>query len=491
MDQTTDPSNSPSPPPAQPAPRQRSRWPLTILALVLVAVVAIVQRPGAPDPVKMAQAKSGSVVDPVSINPLVAVGKGLLMLKSTSKQPIPDLYLDFVDSSARTAPDRFRAAILMGELRGEAEREARFAALDKDLDPGSPLRQDIQTVRQLTASPAEQPDAAAIEGFKERHGWFARLILVKGDPAAEKTLQDQIDADGMRLVAVIVAFGIFLVVAILSGIAVLIVAIVQFSSGSLRFRFARTPEALGSDRGLWLETFCVFLAAFLAVHFAGMGLSKLGGKGAAWPVALLLLLQWSLVLVVFWPIARGMSWERFRGELGWHRGRGIFREIGAGILGYLAGLPIYFLMALIVTAAMMIRQAIAARGKGGPPQDMPVPDNKVFDLIGGSNGWVLLILGSLIVLWAPLVEESIFRGALYRHLRGRFAVVVSVLLVAAAFALAHAYVLAGVIMVATLGGIFALMREWRGSLIAPMTAHCLHNSMVLTLLLALLPVMRG
>jgi len=64
-------------------------------------------------------------------------------------------------------------------------------------------------------------------------------------------------------------------------------------------------------------------------------------------------------------------------------------------------------------------------------------------------------------------------------------------IVAGAFALAYPYIRAGVIMVGTLGGMFALMREWRGSLIAPMTAHFLQNALVLVLLLSLLPVMRG
>ena len=38
--------------------------------------------------------------------------------------------------------------------------------------------------------------------------------------------------------------------------------------------------------------------------------------------------------------------------------------------------------------------------------------------------------------------------------------------------------------------IFALMREWRGSLIAPMTAHALHNGTLLTLLLLVLWAMK-
>jgi membrane protease YdiL (CAAX protease family) len=207
-------------------------------------------------------------------------------------------------------------------------------------------------------------------------------------------------------------------------------------------------------------------------------------------------MQWSLVLLLFWPVLRGMPWERFRGELGWHRGRGVWREIGCGILGYLAGLPIYFGMAVIVLAANLIAEAVKKAAAGGKtPPEVPLPDNKVFDLVTGANGWMLLLLASLIVIWAPIVEESVFRGALFRHLRQRLrgpgGLIASVVLVAAAFGIAHAYVLVGVIMVATLGGIFAAMRDWRGSLIAPMTAHCLHNSMVLLLLLTVLPLMKG
>jgi membrane protease YdiL (CAAX protease family) len=36
-----------------------------------------------------------------------------------------------------------------------------------------------------------------------------------------------------------------------------------------------------------------------------------------------------------------------------------------------------------------------------------------------------------------------------------------------------------------LGFIFAMLREWRGSLIAPITAHALNNGMVVTALLIL------
>jgi len=40
-----------------------------------------------------------------------------------------------------------------------------------------------------------------------------------------------------------------------------------------------------------------------------------------------------------------------------------------------------------------------------------------------------------------------------------------------------------------LGTVFAIMREWRGSLIAPITAHMLHNGTVTVLLLVMIRIL--
>jgi len=55
-----------------------------------------------------------------------------------------------------------------------------------------------------------------------------------------------------------------------------------------------------------------------------------------------------------------------------------------------------------------------------------------------------------------------------------------------AFGLMHGYELFMLMPVISLGFGFAFLREWRGSLIAPMVAHFLHNATVLTFLLSIL-----
>lgn len=487
------------------ADRNRSSWLLTIVTLVLMAAVVVVQRPEKADPKEVRAALTGTVVEAPEFSPLIGVAKVRLWAGAQGAlfEPLHASLMQAADDFARTAADRFRVAILAGEVGGAAAREKRFEELIPDLDPDSPLHQDIQTVRALKApgegieSPPEVTDEAKA-ALRERHGWFARLVLAPERPGAEAAFEKEIAEDGKALFFFFSLLSLFILGAITVGLVILIIGLVQAVTGRLRARFVPTPAELGSDRGLWLETFAAFLAGFLIIRFARDGLEAWAGKDAAWTGLVALGLQWSLIGLLFWPLFRGMSWERFRGELGWHRGRGFFREVGCGILGYLAGLPIYFGMAFLVFFVNTISQAIQRAGAPSGEKRLPeppLPDNKVFDMVAGSHGPALLLLASLIVIWAPVVEESIFRGALYRHVRQRLGgwggLVLSVAIVAAAFALAHAYVLVGVLMVATLGAVFTLMREWRGSLIAPMTAHCLHNSMVLTVLLTVVPLMKG
>jgi membrane protease YdiL (CAAX protease family) len=99
----------------------------------------------------------------------------------------------------------------------------------------------------------------------------------------------------------------------------------------------------------------------------------------------------------------------------------------------------------------------------------------------------IVVLAAII---APLVEETMFRGFLYRHLRDagwRLPRLVSVLIsgtvVSFLFAVIHpqGWTLVPALMGLALG--FTLMREWRGSLIGPMIAHGINNSVALFLLI--------
>ena len=101
---------------------------------------------------------------------------------------------------------------------------------------------------------------------------------------------------------------------------------------------------------------------------------------------------------------------------------------------------------------------------------------------------LLVQLFLIAVVAAPLVEEILFRGVLYAHLRGAtgawrrflsiaFAAVVS----AAVFAIIHPQ---GPIFAPVLAGLavgFCVGREWRGSIYASIVAHAVNNAIVLSL----------
>ena len=109
-----------------------------------------------------------------------------------------------------------------------------------------------------------------------------------------------------------------------------------------------------------------------------------------------------VIFAMLWPLLRGMTWQGLCGALGWYRGQGIIREMFAGIIGYLAGLPIVALSAVFAYVLSSRSHTVATH---------PL----VFSDTHGI--WRIIELYLLASVFAPLVEETMFRGALFNHLR--------------------------------------------------------------------------
>ena len=98
------------------------------------------------------------------------------------------------------------------------------------------------------------------------------------------------------------------------------------------------------------------------------------------------------------------------------------------------------------------------------------------------NPQTILLVFTLAVVAAPLIEEVMFRGLLYRHLRDLTArwriaisVAVSCLANALIFAIIHPQGWLALAPLAALAMGCCILREWRGSLIAPITLHFANN----------------
>jgi membrane protease YdiL (CAAX protease family) len=94
------------------------------------------------------------------------------------------------------------------------------------------------------------------------------------------------------------------------------------------------------------------------------------------------------------------------------------------------------------------------------------------------GGW-LLATSPVVILAAPLGEEPFFRGFLFRGLRNRFGLWPSAVISGAAFGLVHFQGLNFLLIIpslAVVGLSFALLFEWRQSLLATIAAHAVFNA---------------
>src|SRR5262249_15293611 len=103
--------------------------------------------------------------------------------------------------------------------------------------------------------------------------------------------------------------------------------------------------------------------------------------------------------------------------------------------------------------------------------------------------WMIVQLLFLASVVAPLVEETMFRGVLHRHLReasrrwgGFLSFLVSSAIISFLFAAIHpqGWIAIPPLMALAVG--FSIAREWRGSLLPSMVAHGLHNGALLVML---------
>jgi membrane protease YdiL (CAAX protease family) len=365
-------------------------------------------------------------------------------------------------------------------LLGEGEGRRRLGEVEGGVASDSALAEDIETVRAVYNGTAD-PDRVTL--LEKRHGWFGKLAATYGLPMADEDRR-AIAGGGGRIVGMGLTLGTAGLVVLAAAFTLFLIGLVRWASGSMTAKFV--PPAPGGSVGF--ETVAVFVAGFIGLKVASAGVESLT-QSTLVAVVFALAAQWSLIAVLFWPMVRGVSAGEAAGLWGLHRGRGILREMGCGIMGYIGLLPLLIAGALASVSLMLLYEA--GRRLAGMPEPV-LPENPIIDLMSGSTpAWVVVLLGLLASLWAPLVEESIFRGALYRQLRTTWHWLPAALVTALGFGLMHGYPVPLLGPVIALGFGFAFLREWRGSIIASMTAHCLHNTTVIVLLLTVVRFLGG
>ena len=256
---------------------------------------------------------------------------------------------------------------------------------------------------------------------------------------------------------------------------------------------------------VYVETF----AAWLTLYIAASACMRYLVPGGLLPPMVFLCVSISLpvlaaILSLFWPVLRGIPWKQVRHDIGLTGGRQPLLEPTIGVLVFGTELPFVIVGAMcsiLLIVGQVLATGIPAAGMPGlpglpglGPAEPPAGADPfasgisfVHPVVGvlayGSTteAFLLMFLGCVL---APIFEELLFRGVLYRHLRdatrhaGIGGFIFSAVVVNLTFAAIHPQGLFAVPALMSLAFAFTLAREWRGTLIPSMIAHAINNSLI-------------
>ena len=366
--------------------------------------------------------------------------------------------LQNVDAVAKSRRDRICAAIIAGEISGADEALRRFAEIDNELEESEvPILFALHAIYRNSPEILNQEQQDAL--IREL-GWHGSLALSFDRPAGDSLRSQVLDSATRTLIVVFVVIAI-IGGTLLLGLGLLITATTLRSKDRLHVRFVPVPESGIPVPPVFLEAFAIYIAGYVLFSLV---LALLVPNST---MSYSLIFTAALPFIVAWPIWRGMNWRETLRGYGWHRGGGIFKEIGCGIMGYVTGLP-------VIAVAFLVTIGLSSLAGVHPTH----PVTEYFSL----EGWPLAIIYFIACIWAPVMEETVFRGALYNHLRSRRVNwAISASLVGLIFAVIHPQGWTTIPVLGTIGAVLAGIREWRGSLIGPIAAHALSNATVTTI----------
>lgn len=311
-------------------------------------------------------------------------------------------------------------------------------------------------------------------------GWYGELALASadsGDPAARgKIISQSKTFMYVVLAGVVVGAG-----AGVLGFAGLITLAVFLFMGKLRSGL----NATNVHHGIYAETFAIWMFLFFLFQIGA------GMVGEVVPFLALLSVFVSMFLslsALLWPIWRGVSWSQVKRDIGWKVDRPAALEPVIGAAGYLMALPILVVGVTITYILLLIQQAFKAPGPMFEPAGGP--SHPIIEQLAGPDWFPKFMVLALAAIAAPIVEETMFRGVLYRHLRDGLSqlglaasIILATLINSFVFALIHPQGWVAIPALMSLAIAFSLMREWRGSIIPPMVMHGISNFLVMSLLI--------
>lgn len=318
----------------------------------------------------------------------------------------------------------------------------------------------------------------------EKMGWIGRLATV---PAAsgKTVMREEVVSEAMT--SAVIASLAFLggVVALLAGFVLAVRTIRSWKQGEFEGRFDNREGV----HNIYIETFAIWLVYFVGIQLA---IEPLVDAMEFNPLVVSPVIMFSSLIALVWPVIRGIPFSQVRQDIGWTSTKPL-QDFFAAPVGYLATIPLVLITLLVILSVSGLGMQSgdpAATEEFSRGQTVSHP---IQEYVSNADGYVVLWVILSACVAAPIVEETVFRGILYRHLRDVTAhwrvtatVAFSSLVNAFIFAAIHPQ---GVMLIPVLGSLavgFSLMREWRRSLYPSMIMHAIHNGLVTCLMFTIL-----
>lgn len=428
------------------------------------------------------------------------VGTPELLRRMEQVAPMPESAIA-EEAEVGSLGQRYGLVLLENELNGPEAAAELLAKIDakvkeKGYEPTEEQARLRETVGSLLDQYADgQWDSSTINEedrtfFVEQLGWVGELGLTPVESPNVQGRQKLMSEAVNTSVAIIVFFG--------SGMLALLLGLGGLIAGCVLVNQKKLVAYYSSEANrahLYLETFAIWMAffAFGIPFLISIAAKVYEFEATTWTNTILSLVAFfGSLIVLIWPRINGVPFSTIRKDIGWTIGNPL-KEIGAGIVGYVSMLPVMGLSMILVLLLAFLTAGFSGGGGGSEFAPVGGDGHPIQEDIanGDAASWIGVFL--LACVAAPIVEETVFRGVFYRSLRDgaswkwarRGCIVFACLVNGFIFAAIHPQGIIAIPILMTLAIGMSLAREWRGSLIAPMTMHAINNSMVTCLMFAI------
>ena len=240
-----------------------------------------------------------------------------------------------------------------------------------------------------------------------------------------------------------------------------------------------------TNHNIYIQTFAIWLVGFFgsSILLGVLGLDDTTGMFVQ-PI-----IFFGSLSCLFYPLLRGVTFRQLRYDIGWTADRPIGDTLFAGV-SYMATIPCLIPGIICITLVMFIVGQFSDLHEFAR---QTAPGHPVQEYIANGDWLMIFMVFVTACIAAPVVEETMFRGVLYRHLRDWsqkwarwISVGFSAILNGFIFAAIHPQGVAAIPVLMTLAICFSLVREWRNSLLTPMLMHGIHNMVVTCISLLIL-----